>query len=49
MSRMSAALPLPGAMGEHIRPLLRRDYEQLVDAGAFGDQPIELLEGSWSR
>lgn len=45
MSRMSAALPLPGGLGEHIRPLLRRDYEQLVATGAFADEPIELLEG----
>ena len=45
MSRMSAALPLSGGLDEHIRPLLRRDYDQLVDAGAFVDEPIELLEG----
>lgn len=45
MSRMSAALPLPSGLGDHIRPLLRRDYNQLVDAGAFVDEPIELLEG----
>lgn len=45
MSRMSAALPLPGGLDDHIRPLRRRDYEQLVDAGAFDDEPIELLEG----
>lgn len=45
MSRMSAALPLPGGLGSHIRPLRRRDYDQLVDAGAFVDEPIELLEG----
>lgn len=45
MSRMSAALPLPDGLGDHIRPLLRRDYDRLVDAGAFIDEPIELLEG----
>lgn len=45
MSRMSAALPLPGGLDDHIRPLRRRDYDQLVDAGAFDDEPIELLEG----
>lgn len=45
MSRMSAALPLPSGLDDHIRPLLRHDYEQLVDSGAFDDEPIELLEG----
>lgn len=45
MHRMSAALPLPRALDGHIRPLLRRDYERLVDAGVFDDEPIELLEG----
>lgn len=28
-----------------IRPLLRIEYDQLVDLGAFGDERIQLLEG----
>jgi Uma2 family endonuclease len=40
-----SALPLPAALGGQIRPLLRRDYDRLVKAGAFDDEPIELLEG----
>jgi Uma2 family endonuclease len=42
---MSAALPLQEALGGQIRRLRRDDYDQLVDAGAFDDEPIELLEG----
>jgi Uma2 family endonuclease len=40
-----SALPLPAELGGQLRPLLRHDYDQLVAAGAFEDEPIELLEG----
>jgi Uma2 family endonuclease len=30
---------------EQIRPLRRVEYDQLVDAGAFGDERVELLYG----
>lgn len=43
--RNMSALPLRAALGGQVRPLLRRDYDQLVDAGAFEGEPIELLEG----
>ncbi len=29
-----------------VRPLRRTEYERLVDAGVFGDEPIELLDGA---
>ncbi len=31
--------------GEPTRPLRRREYDQLIEAGAFADERIELLEG----
>jgi hypothetical protein len=30
----------------HIRPLLRSEYDKLVELGAFEDERIELLEGA---
>lgn len=30
---------------ERARPLLRREYEQLIELGAFGDEHVELLRG----
>jgi Uma2 family endonuclease len=36
----------PALLGsERVRPLLRREYEQLVDAGSFADERVELLRG----
>ena len=29
-----------------LRPLYRREYDQLVELGVFEDEPIELLEGA---
>jgi Uma2 family endonuclease len=36
----------PPAVSEPVRPLRRSDYEQLVDAGVFEDERIELLDGA---
>ena len=30
---------------ETLRPLWRSDYEQLISAGVFGDERVELLRG----
>src|SRR5882757_1018755 len=40
MSAASEALDL-----EPVRPLLRADYDRLVEAGVFEDERIELIEG----
>lgn len=45
MTNMSAALPLPEELGRQIRPLTRREYDRLVEQGAFAGEPLELLEG----
>ena len=33
------------AMSQEVRPLRRREYDQLVALGAFADERLELLEG----
>ncbi|HEV7558681.1 MAG TPA: Uma2 family endonuclease [Kofleriaceae bacterium] len=35
----------PAKLRPLLRPLLRREYDRLVDLGVFGDQRIELLRG----
>jgi Uma2 family endonuclease len=40
-----SAPSLPQPVAEHVRPLARTEYERLAEAGVFGDEPIELLEG----
>lgn len=30
---------------EHVRPLHRREYEDLIELGAFNDERVELLRG----
>lgn len=37
---------VPADEGVRLRPLLRREYDQLVEAGAFDDAAVELLEGA---
>ncbi len=41
---MSAALPDALAL-EPTRPLLRREYDQLVELGVLDSEPVELIEG----
>ncbi len=35
----------PDLQSERLRPLLRREYDRLVDLGCFEDEKIELLRG----
>jgi Uma2 family endonuclease len=35
----------PELQSERLRPLLRREYDRLVELGFFEDEPIELLRG----
>lgn len=35
----------PELQSERLRPLLRREYDRLVELGYFEDEPIELLRG----
>lgn len=41
---MSAVLPDVLAL-EPTRPLMRREYDQLVESGALESEPVELIEG----
>jgi hypothetical protein len=36
---------MPVSQLPFIRPLLRKEYEQLVELGAFDDERVELLNG----
>ena len=44
-SYTGAVLNVADITPERIRPLLRAEYDRLVESGAFEDERVELLEG----